>query len=145
MTSLSQAVMAEGRAALVRRGLRLGYVTVIYNSLEAVVVGTYTLTVKQRGTPDVLIRGQLYSTPGDINHLKGVILKANGELLGGRKNNPGIPPRGMVHPCSRGVFFDELGRGASSARYLEAQCFCCSFSGAGIRSTDRSRARGRQP
>lgn len=37
MASLTGAMVAEGRAGLVRRGLRLGYITVLYNSLEAVI------------------------------------------------------------------------------------------------------------
>ncbi|HEU5154457.1 MAG TPA: cation transporter [Gemmatimonadales bacterium] len=37
MTSLTQVTGAEVRAGLVRRGLQLGYTTVLYNSLEALI------------------------------------------------------------------------------------------------------------
>ncbi len=37
MTSLTQPTTAEARAGLVRRGLRLGYFTVAYNSLEGII------------------------------------------------------------------------------------------------------------
>jgi divalent metal cation (Fe/Co/Zn/Cd) transporter len=37
MTSLADSTGAVARAGLVRRGLRLGYITVLYNSLEAVI------------------------------------------------------------------------------------------------------------
>ncbi len=37
MTSLSQGTALDARAGLVRRGVRLGYMTVFYNSLEALI------------------------------------------------------------------------------------------------------------